>query len=316
MEQPAASRPRVAIVGAGAVGSYYGARLAQHGLDVHFLLRSDFEAVRLRGLEIRSIAGDFLLPHPNLHPTTADIGPCDLVIIALKTTANQALLTLLPPLLQAGTRLLTLQNGLGNEEFLTTHFGRDRVVGGLCYVCINRLAPGVICHSAQGLVAIGDPSGPPRPSTQTLGSLLANAGWSCQVVDSLPRARWEKLAWNIPFNGLAIAAGGVDTSVIMADPCLRAQAAALIEEIQHAAARCGHPLPASLVATHLDATTRVGPYLPSSLIDFTAGRDVELESIWGEPLRRARAAGAHTPRLELLHALLASAIHHRPPQPH
>ena len=162
------SNPRLAIIGAGAVGGYYGSRLAQAGLDVHFLLRSDLETVRAQGLHIRSIKGDFHLPAPHIHATTAEIGPCDVVIIALKSTANAALPDLIRPLLHADTKLLTLQNGLGNEEFLADHFGSERVIGGLCYVCINRTAPGVIDHSAQGLVVIGDPQGPPQPATRAL----------------------------------------------------------------------------------------------------------------------------------------------------
>jgi 2-dehydropantoate 2-reductase len=305
------SNPRLAIIGAGAVGGYYGSRLAQAGLDVHFLLRSDLEAVRAQGLHIRSVQGDFHLPAPQIHATTSEIGPCDVVIIALKSTANAALPGLIHPLLHADTKLLTLQNGLGNEEFLADHFGPERVIGGLCYVCINRTDPGVINHSAQGLVIIGDPQGPPRPVTRALGSLLASAGVDCQVSDCLPRSRWLKLTWNIAFNGLAIAAGGVDTSVIMNDSWLRQQAAAIMEEVRQAAAACGHPLPASLVDEHLAATAQIGPYRPSSLIDYMEGRDVEVDSIWAQPLQRARAAGAVLPRLEMLHALISSAVARR-----
>ena len=136
---------RIAIIGAGAVGCYYGGRLVEHGQDVHFLMRSDYETVNRDGLSITSPLGDAHLK-VQANRSTQDIGPCDLVIIALKATSNTALLELIPPLLHEETLLLTLQNGLGNEDFLATHFGAQRVLGGLCFVCINRTAPASSPH--------------------------------------------------------------------------------------------------------------------------------------------------------------------------
>jgi 2-dehydropantoate 2-reductase len=293
------------------VGCYYGGRLAQHGLDVHFLMRRDLAQVRAQGLKVLSIDGSFSLPHPNIHSSTVEMGRCDLVIIALKTTANAVLCELLPPLLDEHTLVLTLQNGLGNEEFLARHFGEARVLGGMCFVCINRTSPGIIEHIAQGAISIGEIGAPAGPRTHELGQLLQHAGIRCRVVDNLAAERWIKLAWNIPFNGLPIVTGGLDTSRIMADPDLSLAAEELSLEIVRAARHLGHEVPDSLVGQHLDATRTMGPYRPSSLIDFTEGRDVEVESIWGEPLRRARAAGYEMPRLALLRHLIASAVARR-----
>jgi 2-dehydropantoate 2-reductase len=113
---------RIAVVGAGAVGGYYGAKLAYFGRDVHFLMRGDLRSVRRFGIRVRGKAESFRLAKVNCRNSTAEIGACDLVLIALKTTANEALLELIPPLLKEKTMLLTLQNGLGNEEFLAQHF--------------------------------------------------------------------------------------------------------------------------------------------------------------------------------------------------
>jgi 2-dehydropantoate 2-reductase len=132
---------KIAVVGSGAVGSYYGGMLAHSGEDVHFLMRSDLEAVRERGLSIHTRGEKLHLAHTQAHGSTEEIGPCDLVIIALKATANIALEELLPPLLAENTALLTLQNGLGNEEFLAGRWGAERVMGALCFVCLNRTGP-------------------------------------------------------------------------------------------------------------------------------------------------------------------------------
>lgn len=291
---------RIAIIGAGAVGCYYGGRLAQHGHDVHFLMRSDYETVVRDGLHITSYEGDVHLP-VHAHRTTADIGPCDLVIIAMKVTSNAALLDLIPPLLHDTTVLLTLQNGLGNEEFLAQHFGLERVLGGLCFVCINRIAPGVIHHIAQGRINMGEHTRALLPRTRQIAAEFQRSLIDAQVVDSLAAARWQKLVWNIPFNGLSIAAGGLDTEAILADPALDDRVRALMAEIIQTATGLGHSLPENLIETMVTNTRTMAAYKPSSLIDYLAGREVELQAIWGEPIRQAAQAGLPMPLVQALH---------------
>jgi len=301
---------RIAIVGSGAVGGYYGARLAQHGREVHFLMRSDYQHVHQHGLKILSHLGSFDLPQVHCHREPEDIGPCDLVIIAMKTTANAALPAIIAPLLHDDTLLLTLQNGLGNEEFLASHFGAQRVLGGLCFVCINRTAPGVIEHLAQGQIAMGEFIGAPQPRTHAIAEMLRESQIDCTVEPSLMAARWRKLVWNIPFNGLSIAGGGLDTERILSDKELSALVRILMDEVIAAASVLGHDLPSTLPERMIHQTRTMEAYKTSSLIDYLEGREVELESIWGEPLRQAVAAGAAMPELHKLYhklkALLAA----------
>jgi 2-dehydropantoate 2-reductase len=302
------SLPRIVIVGSGAVGCYYGGRLALHGNEVHFLLRSDYEHVKQQGLKIQSQLGDFDLPQVNCHRSTAEIGPCDLVIIAIKATANDALLELLPPLLKDDTMILTLQNGLGSDDFLAQHFGSERVMGGLCFVCINRIAPGVIHHIAQGQIALGEHSGVPQARTEALAAEFRRCGIDCVVESSLIAARWKKLVWNISFNGLSIAAGGKDTAAILADPVSEQRVRDLMREIIVTAGKLGHDIPLGLIDTMIERTRTMSAYKPSSLIDFLAGSEVELEAIWGEPVRRAKAAGIEMPKVEELYQQLKHRI--------
>lgn len=297
---------KIAIVGSGAVGSYYGALLADSGQEVYFLLRTDLEAVRRNGLKIDRPEGELVLPTPHAHGSTAGIGPCDLVIIALKTTANASLREHLPPLLKEDTMLLTLQNGLGNEEFLAGHFGAERVLGGLCFICLNRVAPGVVKSFYPGYLVIGEPNGPPRERTRLLEAVWRKAGVKCVLADSLAEARWRKLCWNVPFNGLAIAGGGIDTEAILAQPGLRDLVIHLMKEVQAIALAAGHKIEDRFLDQQLEVTYPMGPYKPSSLIDYELGRAVEVEAIWGEPLRRAEALGVSAPRLEMLYSLLVS----------
>ena len=295
---------RIAVVGSGAIGCYYGAKLAYSGRDVHFLMRGDVEEVRQSGLRLRSSEGEVRVPKVNHYASSAEIGPCDLVLIAVKATSNADLVDLIPPLLHQKTMLLTLQNGLGNEEFLTEHFGADRVLGGLCFVCLNRVSRGVIEEFGYGHLTIGEFASGPRKRTHAVVSEFKQSGVDCRVLDNLLLERWRKLVWNIPFNGLTITAGGIDTAAVLADDRVRGITLALMAEVISAANACGYPLPEAVAAQQIRRTEAMGAYKPSTLIDFEAGRPLEIEPIWGEPLRRAMAAGALTPRWHELYASL------------
>ncbi len=291
---------KVAVVGSGAIGLYYGGRLAAAGGDVSFLLRSDYDAISRDGLTVESVHGDFSLPVVKGFRTAAEIGPVDLVIVAWKTTANYQLATVLSPLLHAGTRVLTLQNGLGNCELLAEIVGPERVLGGLCFVCINRLAPGVVSHSAGGRMTLGEWRPDGGGQLAELEQRFKAAGIQAVAVDNLEKSQWEKLIWNIPFNGLSVAEGGVTTDVMLADPEIEAEIRALMTEVVAAAHALGLDIDDGLIDSNIERTRPMGPYRTSSMIDFVAGREVEVTPIWEEPLRRATEAGVPMPRLTVL----------------
>jgi 2-dehydropantoate 2-reductase len=321
-------RMKIAVVGCGAVGSFYGAQLARAGHETHFLLRSDYDVVRQKGVFIRSPKGDFLA-RPRCARLPQEIGPCDLVLIGLKTTANGEFARLLPPLASPETVILTLQNGLGNEEQLARLFPIGQIMGGLCFVCLNRLDPGLIHHLDYGLVVMGEFQRRPEPRTHELAALFRQAGVACNVTENLARAHWEKLIWNIPFNGLGVAgvagfeavlsgqlpagnalAGGLapghclTTDKLMGDARWERLLRELMLEVIAAARALGFDLAESLAAQQIERTRTMADYKASTLLDFESGRPLELESLFLEPLRQARKAHVATPRLESLCRLL------------
>ena len=299
---------KIAVVGSGAVGGYYGAKIAQKH-DVSFLMRRDLEAVRENGLKIESCDGDFHLPDARAFGSTEEIGPVDLVLIAVKTTSNEVIPTLIPPLLESDTILLTLQNGLGNEEYLNHLFPDQPLMGGLCFVCINRGEPGTIQHLAHGKVEMGEYTN--SGVAESILKLFQESDIHTQLLSDLGLARWRKLVWNVPFNGLSIAGGGIDTQKILSDPNLFERTTRLMHEIISSAASHGFEIKANFVDTNIERTRSMGPYQPSSLVDFLAGREVEVESIWGEPLRRSQAKGVATPELEKLYLEIREAVEAR-----
>jgi 2-dehydropantoate 2-reductase len=296
----------ISVVGAGAVGGYYGARLARHGHDVRFLLRGDYETVRARGFDVRSVDGDFTLPPDRFraYDDPRAMPRSDLVLVTMKSTGNDALPDLVAPLLHETTAVLTLQNGLGNEELLAARFGAGRVLGGMAFVCINRVAPGVIHHSDHGFIRLGEFAGPGRsPRAEAIARLLTEAGIPCDVLDDLRYGRWEKLVWNVPFNGLGALLDAPTDRLIRSDAGLEL-VRGLMGEIVAAARANGVALPDSVVEEKIAATRSMGAYVSSTHVDRRAGRAMEVEAIFGQPLRAARARGVDAPRLAMLyHAL-------------
>lgn len=321
---------KIGIVGCGAVGSYYGALLCRAGHPTHFLLRSDLKVVQRDGVRIQSVEGDFhVRPFVSAQPEA--IGPCELVLIGLKTTANHRFAELLPPLIDDQTRVLTLQNGLGNEDQLAALFEPDHVLGALCFVCLNRVAPGVIRHLAHGRIVVGAYRRPPDETTLRLAKQFQAAGIRCTVAEDLAQAHWEKLIWNIPFNGLGVAgvvgyenylAGRIPpaawttstlpTDALLADPRWLAHVRALMTEVITAANALGYPVPMALADENVNRTRVMGAYRASTLLDFERGLPLELDSLFREPQRQARRTGVPTPALDRLCAVLAELEQRRP----
>jgi len=311
---------KIAVVGCGAVGSFYGAKLCRIGQDVHFLLRSDYDAVRQSGVTIHSFEGDFHV-QPECAKTPAEIGVCDVVLIGLKTTANDQFPKLLPSLVGKHTAVITLQNGLGNTEQLARLFPPEQILSGLCFVCLNRVKPGVIHHMEYGMIVLGEFQRRAGPRTHGLAAMLREAGVPCKVTDNLAQAQWEKLVWNIPFNGLGVAgAAGYDafahppsagsrlpsvgpclpTDKLLTDPCWEKLLRDLMLEVIAAAGALGFEIPVSYAEEQIERTRTMGAYKASTLIDFERHQPLELESMFLEPLRRAQEAGVSVPRLAAL----------------
>ena len=307
-QQPLPARPRTAIVGSGALGTYYGAKLAKSGVPVSFLARRDLAHLQTKGLQIRCTQGDFHLPKVTAFASSQEIGPVDLVLVCLKTTANASLAQLLPPLIGADTVVGTLQNGLGNEEFLASLIGEKRVLCGVCHVCVSRPEPGLALNLSGGNIRFSDLTGGDTPRARSLATLFEKAGLTCSVAPSVGSARWYKLVWNIPFNGLSITAGGIDTAQILADPKLYQETLALMDEVMQASAALGFAQDPDHPRKEIARTRKMGAYQPSSLLDYLAKKPVELGSIWGEPLRLGTAAGVPMPRLAKLYERLRGLV--------
>ncbi|MCC9658624.1 putative 2-dehydropantoate 2-reductase [Rhodopirellula halodulae] len=281
---------RYAILGSGAVGGLYGAMLTRSGCEVHFLLHSDYDHVVANGMRIDSVQGDFILESPHVHASVDSMPVCDVVIIALKSTRNALLDDWLPKLVADDGVVLTLQNGLDVEADVRRTVPAGRVLGGCCFLCSNKVGPGHIHHLDYGRIAFGayQETGVDAIVAETMGKRIEadmqNAGIDANWSDDLAKTRWRKLMWNIPFNGLSVVLDASTDQIIGSEPG-RALANRLITEVHAGAAACGVEIDSKAIRATMEHTETMVPYDSSMRLDFLAKRPMEVEAIFGNPLR-------------------------------
>ncbi|MBW4056681.1 MAG: putative 2-dehydropantoate 2-reductase [Proteobacteria bacterium] len=296
---------KIAMVGSGALGLYYGALLQRGGHEVHFLLRSDYDAIMSNGLTVHSINGDFYLPSVSGHTTSDTIGTVDLVVVGLKAFANNCLQNLIQPLIAADTHILTLQNGLGNEELLADLFGPERVLGGVAFLCSNRGEPGHVHHLGAGRIIIGEYQSLDNLRLERIASVFTSSGIECSTTGDLKKARWEKLVWNIPFNGLCALLQQTVDQLLRVPGCRKLVRELMIEVITAANAQhLNEAISENYADSMLEFTDGMGVYKPSMQIDREEGRELETQAIFRVPLEYGRQQGVSMPRTEMLVVLL------------
>ncbi|GAX37795.1 putative 2-dehydropantoate 2-reductase [Nodularia sp. NIES-3585] len=296
---------KYAILGTGALGGFYGAKLQQAGLDVHFLLKSDYEQVSQSGLFVESKDGDFTLTQVNAYNNVEQMPRCDVVIVALKTTQNHLLPKLLPPVVKDSGVVLVLQNGLGVEENIARIVSNVQVMGGLCFLCSNKVGAGHIRHLDYGKITLGEytPEYQQHSITdrmQQIADDFQNAGIPIELAADLLVARWQKLVWNIPYNGLSVILNAT-TDELMADADTRKLVEQLMNEVAAGAKSSGRIIPESFIQTMLNYTVKMKPYRTSMKIDYDQHRPLEVEAIFGNPLKKVQAAGVNLPQINCMY---------------
>lgn len=294
---------RWAVVGVGGVGGLYAARLHAAGCEVHLVARSDADALRADGLRLTSPLGD-VHAHLPVHTDPATVPPVDVVALATKTTATGATEVAAAIARRHDAAVLVLQNGLGVEAAVAA----DTVLGGMAFVCSERVAPGRIEHLDFGAVSVGEHRADSAAAgvTATVADVVADldaAGVGGVALPDLVLGRWRKLVWNIPFNGLAVVLRA-RTDEILGDPAATALVRTLMDEVRAGAAVQGRDVPASFVDEMVETTRGMTPYAPSMRLDFDAGRPLEVDAIYGAPLAAARAGGVDLPVTAALAAQL------------
>lgn len=298
---------KIAVIGAGAVGGYYGARLAQAGHDVAFVARGgNLDILRSRGLEIVSSLGNAVVAVA-AEEDASRIGPVDLVIFAVKTYSTQGALHHLPPLLGAATAVLSLQNGVDSADELAPTVGAGRLLAGATYIVATLTSPGVVQHTgAARRIVFGEAFGERvlTPRVTEIEKTLAGADIQAEGVADARVPIWEKFIFLAPFAGLS-AAARLPLGPLWDQPSFRAIYNRAMAEVESVARADGIPVPPDVRAqklAYLDNTPSASR--SSMMMDLLAGRPIEIEALLGSVVRRGRTYGLATPVIDTLYAVL------------
>ncbi|MFQ5989038.1 MAG: 2-dehydropantoate 2-reductase [Candidatus Methylomirabilales bacterium] len=295
---------RVAVMGAGAVGGYFGALLHRGGVEVTFVARGPhLEAIKARGLQIKSTQGAFMVQAKAVGDPT-EIGAVDLILFCVKSYDTESATRQCLPIIREGTVILSLQNGVDNEEKIAEFAGEQKTLGGVAYIGAGVSEPGVIVHTAEGRIVFGELQGGISERGKHLEQAFRDAGVPVEISANIQADLWRKLCWNAAFNALnALVGGEVDILVKHAEP--RKLARAVMEEVRMVAASQGVDLPEDIVdkLLHWTDTSAIG-MKTSMRQDREAGRQLETEALNGVVVRKGQTAGVSTPNNFALYALL------------
>ena len=290
---------RYGVIGTGAIGGYYGAKLAHAGKEVHFLSHSDYQYVKERGLQVDSYDGSFHLPQMNAYGAASDMPKCDVVLIGLKTVNNHLLPELLPPLLKEDTLVVLIQNGIGVEEDVQKMFPEVQLAAGLAFICSAKTEPGRVNHQCYGYINIGNYSCKQQEKIDEVVDDFRKAGVDANEVEYL-EARWKKAVWNMPFNGMTVALN-TQTDILLQHPSTLQLIKDQMMEVIEAAQACGvKNIDESFAEKMIYNTVHMTPYSPSMKLDFDFKRPMEINYLYTRPIEKAREAGYQMRKLEML----------------
>jgi 2-dehydropantoate 2-reductase len=300
---------RFAILGSGAVGGYYGAKLARAAHDVTFIARgAHLSAIRTRGLEIRSpMVGDFVV-RAAAEEDTSRVGPVDVVVVAVKAYDNPTALPLVAPMLGPDTTILTLQNGVDSVAELAALYGEARVIGGPTYIATALAAPGLIEQTGtHRRIVFGEVLGAlPRMTDRVrrIQEALAGADVQAEAVEDGRTPIWEKFIFLAALAGFTGAAR-LPIGPVWADPVIRAQFLDACREIERVARAEGVPVVDGIIERIGEYVGKIpGSMRSSLLIDLSQGKRIEVEALQGALVRRAARLGIPVPIMSTLYAVL------------
>lgn len=307
---------KIAVLGAGAIGCFYGGLLARAGEDVTFIARgATLQYLQCHDLQVKSIWGDFALPVKTIASDNLDGGlDFDFVLLTIKSTALKGTIPELKKVVGERTKIVCLLNGIGNEEQLAAVFGAERVIGGSAFISVIREAPGVVNHVGEGSVTIGHwhegnaeaesrNSGVPQVSIENLADAIKQSGIKVIVTDDIRQVKWEKLLWNIVFNPVT-ALTRTTVGETLDNPDLRTLLNRIKDEFLATAQAAGVPIHPEMVDVVFHPDSSVRNHKTSMLQDLENGRKMELDAILGFAVQEADRYHVPARTIETIYHLL------------
>ena len=299
--------PRILIIGAGAIGAFYGAALQAGGADVSVVCRVEVETVRASGFSIESkrLGDRIFVPAQTLRSASEYMGgPPDYAVVCVKVLHGTDRAALIRDAIGPQTAIVLIENGVEIEGEIAEAFPRNDLISALAFVQVSRVGPGKVKHYAYGELSFGNyPSGLTE-STRRFAALLKGGGIQCSLTEDVVTGRWQKCLWNAVFNPISVMGGVLDTVHILDTPEGEILVRRAMREVCAVAAANGHPLDESLIDQFIEGTRKKPPYKTSMALDYENGRLMETEVILGNAVRAGRRENVDIPSLEALYALM------------
>ena len=286
------------VIGTGAIGGYYGGRLAQAGEDVHFLVHRDYNEMK-ESLRVDSINGSFIIEHPNVYISSNDMPKVDVVLVALKTINNMLLPTLLSPIIDNDTIVILLQNGICVEEDLEKMRPNLQLVAGLGFICSTKIGPAHISHQDFGALTLANYSCRDDWKIEHIADIFRNANIPTDIVE-YNFGRWRKAIWNLTFNGLTVVLQRDTQYLVSNNETLELRRTIMNEVISIAHAIGVNELKESHINDNINATKSMKPYAPSMKVDYDNHRPMQVYYLYTKPLMVAELHGVNCPKLKWL----------------
>ena len=296
---------RIAVMGTGAVGGYFGAKLAAAGDDVVFIARQrHLLGLRRNGLRIESFDGDLHVRNGLFTDSPADAGVMDLVLFCVKSYDTTEAAAALAPMLTERTAILSLQNGIDNPDKLAKLWGSERVLAGVVYIGAQMSAPGVIQHSSGGKIVLGPISDHSTDTARIVEQAMSWAAIPCVISAAIEQVQWAKLLWNAAFCAISCLTRATVREIVES-AALSNLARLCMKEVQAAAHTRGIELKPELLDETLDFSRGLGDFKPSMLQDFEAGKPLEYDALNGIVTRLLEQAGEQAPINRVFHLTLS-----------
>jgi 2-dehydropantoate 2-reductase len=296
---------RIAVMGSGAVGGYFGARLAAAGQEVNFIARGNhLAALKRSGLYIESFQESLHVPSALFTDDPQAADTADLVLFCVKSYDTDTAARMIAPLVTPITRILSLQNGVDNPSRIARIWSSERTLGGIVYLGAQLVRPGIIRHSSGGRIIFGQLDGSIQEPTRNLQRLISAAKIPCEVSADIVKAQWRKLLWNAAFCAISCLTRGTVKEII-GSASLRKLAVDCMAEVIAAAKTQGVYLEPACIDETLEFSKTLGDFKPSMLQDLEAGKPLEFEAFNGVVLNCLRQSGTAAPVNEVFYGSLA-----------
>jgi 2-dehydropantoate 2-reductase len=298
------SATTVLVVGAGAIGGFYGSILHRAGAEVSVVARSDIAVLKEHGYRIQSPLGDLSFRPAAVHAAVEEAQAPDYLVVALKVIDGIDRVGIIRAAVGPNTTIVLIENGIGIEQEIAEAFPDNPLVSCLAFVAVSRTAPGVLDHKAFGALTLGDYPKGVGEEAKRLSELLEAGGVTARLSEEIVGERWRKCIWNTPINPASVLAGGADTTTLMTTPGGEELLRGLMQEVCAVAEAEGYPLPEKAIEVNIESTRKMPAYLNSMALDYLNDRPMEVEPILGYVVRAGERHGVPVPKLATMYSLL------------